>query len=84
MGAELTKAQSGKIATTIEPFATKDEKRNLLVQRYAEKWVRFKTGKRSSRPPVAGLDAKTRAKLSGALDESLSLPEKPRKAKAAA
>ena len=78
MGASPPKAQSAKIAEAVAPFATKDEKRNVLVQRYAEKWVRMRTGKRTSKPPIAGLDAKTRTKLQSVLDESF-----PPKAKAA-
>lgn len=86
MSAAPSTKQLKAMESAIAPYVVEgDESRTKSLTRYATKWVKYKLGVRSAKPPTEGLDAETRTAIKTSLDESLSLPAKPKaKAKAKA
>lgn len=86
----LTKAETTKLNTVVGKLATSlkikasDEKGRKNLERYANKWVRFKLGRRGTGPHSHGFDTDQRKAITTALAETFGIKPKAKAAPAKA
>jgi hypothetical protein len=81
----LTAAETKKLDNVVSKLSgtlkikVSDEKRKANLARYANKWVRFKLGRRGTGPHAHGFDADQRKVITAALADAFGIKAKPRK-----
>jgi hypothetical protein len=73
----LTEAEAKKLKGIVGRVQglPKDEKAKLNTERFADKYLRFKLGRRGTGPHSHGLSTEQRAKLTAAIRKGFGLPE---------
>lgn len=78
-GQKLSDAQSKKLAGVLAPFSSKDEKEQKNLERFADKYLRWKLGVRGTGPHAHGFSSDQRKAITGAINAAFGIKTPERK-----